>query len=375
MYPTSVMDSKCMYITTVSRSAFPLCTGISRALFYSLIWLTIFTVSTSIQAEEKPVDLTTLSIEELLEVEIDRSSISILHSHIHKQDEWMIGYRFMHMDMDGNRDGTSEVSTASVLTDFAITATAMRMESHMITLMYAPSDDLTLMAMLPHKILSMDHVTRTGIRFTTHAEGIGDLSVMGHYALFRAPLDRHLFSVQGGVRFPTGSIDERDQTPAGPNQKLPYPMQLGSGTYDLKIGATYLYLKDQWLLIAHSMGTIRLGENDNDYRLGNTLEIGSCVSYEWANWLSSTFCLNGKSWGNISGADPDLIPTLIPTADPDRRGGTRIDTLFGIELYVPGGKWKGNRFGIEFSVPIYQNLEGPQLETDWIASVGWHWIF
>ncbi len=34
--------------------------------------------------------------------------------------------------------------------------------------------------------------------------------------------------------FPTGSIDERGATPMGPNMQLPYPMQLGSGTYDLE---------------------------------------------------------------------------------------------------------------------------------------------
>jgi len=94
------------------------------------------------------------------------------------------------------------------------------------------------------------------------------------------------------------------------------------------------------------MGTIRLGENDNDYRLGNILELDGWVSYEWANWLSTSFRLN-----------------------------TRIDMLFDVELYTPSGKWRGNRLGIEFGVPIYQNLEGPQLETDWIFSVGWQWIF
>ncbi len=361
--------------TTVSLRALSRLSWMSRALIYALIGLTIPTPSSATHADNVPEDLTTLSIEELLEVEINRNAVSILRSHIHEQGEWMIGYRYMTMDMDGNRDGTTDVSTTSVLTDFVISPTAMGRQSHMINVMYAPSDDLTLMAMLPYKLLSMDHVTRTGLNFTTRAEGIGDLSVMSHYVLFRAPHDRQLFSLLGGVGLPTGSIDERDQTPAGPNQKLPYPMQLGSGTYDLKIGASFQYFKDHWFLGANSMGTIRLGENDNDYRLGNVLELGSWLSYEWANWLSTTFRLSGKSWGNISGADPDLVPTIIPTADPDRRGGTRIDMLFDVELFVPGGKWSGNRFGIEFGVPIYQNLDGPQLETDWMMTVGWQCIF
>jgi len=164
--------------TTVSLRALSRLSWMSRALIYALVGLTIPTPSSATHADNVPEDLTTLSIEELLEVEISRHAVSILHSHIHKQGEWMIGYRYMTMDMDGNRDGTTAVSTTSVLTDFAITPTAMRMQSHMVNVMYAPSDDLTMMATLPYKILSMDHVTRTGLNFTTRAEGIGDLSVM-----------------------------------------------------------------------------------------------------------------------------------------------------------------------------------------------------
>jgi Putative MetA-pathway of phenol degradation len=364
-----------MHNISVSDSAFLLWRWLSRAMFCPLIWLTILAVSTAIQAEEEAEDFTTLSIEELLEVEVNKNFVSVLTSHIHKQDDWMIGYRYMNMEMEGNRDGKSDVSTASVLADFAITPTTMRMESHMMSLMYAPSDDLTVMAMLPYKSLSMEHVTRMGANFTTRSEGIGDLTALANYVFIRAPLNRHLISVQGGMSFPTGSIDEKDDLPAGANLKLPYPMQLGSGTYDLKLGGNYQYFKGLWSLGASGLGTVRLGENDNDYRLGNILQLDSWLSYEWANWLSTTFRLDGKSWGNISGADPDLNPAMVPTADPERRGGTRIDMLIGVELFVPGGKWSGNRFGIDFGLPIYQNLEGPQLETDWMLMAGWQWVF
>ena len=361
---------------TVSSLALTLYSGINLVLFCSLMWITILLiVSTSIQAEEKPEDFTLLSIEKLLEVKTVRNAVNILHSHIHKRDDWMVGYHYMRMEMDGNRDGTADVSTASILANFPITPLSMSMQSHMFHLMYAPSDDLTVMAMLPYKILSMDHVTRAGVSFTTRAEGIGDLSVMSHYVLYRAPQNKQLFSLQAGLSFPTGSIDKRDTTPAGASQKLPYPMQLGSGTYDLKLGADFQYFKDDWLFAVNSIGTIRFGENDEDYRLGNILEIGSWATYGWSDWLSTTLHLSGKSWGNVSGADPELNPALISTADPDRRGGTRIDALIDVELVIPNGNWQNNSFGIEFGMPIYQNLEGPQLETDWIVSMGWQWVF
>ena len=55
-----------------------------------------------------------------------------------------------------------------------VTPTAMRMDMQMFHLMYAPTDDLTVMVMASHLRLSMDHLTRMGMRFTTEAAGFGD---------------------------------------------------------------------------------------------------------------------------------------------------------------------------------------------------------
>ena len=286
-----------------------------------------------------------------------------------------MGYRTMTMVMEGNRDGASRRSVDSVLADFPVAPTEMRMETHMSSLMYAFSDDLTLMAMAPFKLLTMDNMTRKGASFTTRSQGLADVKVMANQILYRLPNNRRLASLLAGLSLPTGSIDERDDTPIGPNQKLPYPMQLGSGTYDLLTGVTFLGIAEHWSWGLRGLGTIRLGENDNDYRLGNRLDFSAWGTRLWANWLSTSVRLDGQSWANIDGADPDLNPAMVPTADPDRRGGTRLDLLFGIELLAPTGRLKGNRLGIEVGAPIYQNLNGPQLETDWRISVGWQWIF
>jgi len=39
-----------------------------------------------------------------------------------------------------------------------------------------------------------------------------------------------------------------------------------------------------------------------------------------------------------------------------------------------GPKWlKGQRLAFEFGIPVYQDLDGPQLETDWIILFGWQY--
>ena len=241
--------------------------------------------------------------------------------------------------------------------------------------MYAPSDDLTLMVMLPYIRLSMDHVTRTGVRFTTKSDGIGDLQVKTLYTVYRIGYDRHRFLLNSGVSFPTGSIDEKDATPAGPDQQLPYPMQLGSGTFDLLPGISYLGQTENWGWGVDGMATIRLGENDRDYTLGNRYHLSGRLDRKVTDWLSASVKIDGQIWENIDGADPDLNPAVVPTADPDRRAGERVDLLFGISLYVSKGPFKGLRVGVEGGIPMYQSLDGPQLETDWILMAGAQYVF
>ena len=62
-------------------------------------------------------------------------------------------------------------------------------------------------------------------RFTTKAERLGDISVRALYSLLGdVRKDRHRLLFNAGLSFPTGGIDEKDDTPAGPDKKLPYPM-------------------------------------------------------------------------------------------------------------------------------------------------------
>lgn len=331
------------------------------------------------KGQQPPTEIRDLSLEELLEVDV--VSINVLGTHTHLEGEWMLAYSFMFMKMDGNRDGTNRISTSDVVDpekfDFKVAPTNMSMEMHMPMVMYAPSDDLTLMAMLPYIRLEMDHVTRTGVRFTTRSEGIGDLKVSALYTFFRRGFDRHRLVFNGEVSFPTGSIDERDflAKPAQGKKQLPYPMQLGSGTFDLHPGIAYLGQTESWGWGVEVKSTIRLGENGNDYTLGNQYQLLMRVDWKWTDWLAPFVQVDGRTWGNIDGADPALDPTLVPTADPNRRGGERVDLLFGFTLYQPKGTFKGHRLAVQGGLPLYQSLDGPQLETDWQFRVGWLWVF
>ena len=301
--------------------------------------------------------------------------IGVMGDHTHNAGEFMFSYRYKFMDMNDNRIGTNKVSNQKVLEDFMVTPTDMTMQMHMFSLMFAPTDHITLMGKVPYFKKSMNHLTRMGTRFKTESDGIGDIKFTGLIKVY----DNHWQRVHlnAGMSFPTGSIDEKDRTPMGPKQQLPYPMQLGSGTFDLLPGITYLGEYNYLSWGSQVSGTIRLGENDRDYTLGDALDITAWGAYDWYNWISTSARFDWQFWGNIDGADPALNPAVVPTADPNLRGGNRLDLLFGLNFYVPEGPRfiKGQRLAIEMGFPIYQDLDGPQLETDFVLTAEWQYSF
>ncbi len=163
----------------------------------------------------------------------------------HKAGEWMLSYRFMHMQMAGNRQGDQDVANSEVLENFIVTLTRMDMNMHMFGGMYAVNDALTIMVMLPYIELSMIHPGRMGSRFTTTSAGPGDVSFSGLLAIHSS--EQHRLHVNIGFSAPTGAIDERDNTPPG-NVILPYPMQTGAGSYSLLPGITYKRPARRWVV-------------------------------------------------------------------------------------------------------------------------------
>ena len=304
----------------------------------------------------------------------------------------MLSYRFMHMEMEGNQDGTDDVSPEEIVSgasnpnappaNLRVVPTRMTMQMHMFGAMVAPSDDITLMAMLSYRENEMDHVTFQGAsgtnrlgEFTTRSSGIGDTRLMG---LFRLHTDavHHLHWI-GGVSLPTGSITESDDvlSPMNtrPTLRLPYPMQLGSGTVDLLGGISYLANKGPWGWGAQYRATIRTGENDEGYTFGDVHRLTAWVSRRWWSSLSGSLRLEWRRRDNVTGRDP-LIAAPVQTADPDRQGGEWLELSAGVN-WAGRGAWAGHRLALEVGAPLRQDLEGPQLEIDHVATVGYQYSF
>ncbi len=309
--------------------------------------------------------------------------LGVMGDHTHGAGEFMISYRYMYMNMDGNRDGTDRLSTDQVVDpngqNFVVSPVNMPMGMHMFGMMYAPTNKLTLMAMVPITSLEMDHVTRAGGAFATSSSGLGDIKLSGLYKL--GSFSNGSVHLNAGVSLPTGSIEAADVTPASaPNEaQLPYPMQLGSGTVDLMPGITYLGKSPDWSWGAQLRGVLRLGENDQDYTLGNRMLFTTWGARKLTRSVSVSARIEANSWGDIDGASDAFAGAvnmrMVPTVFPELRAGTRIDAGLGINTYLVKGALSGLRLAVEGLVPVAQNLDGPQLETDWQIVAGLQYAF
>ena len=303
--------------------------------------------------------------------------IGVMGDHLHAQGEWMTGYRFMSMFMRGNRMGSSGLSPAQVRArGYMVVPTSMDMLMHMFGAMFAPTDWVTLTLMVPVLHTNMEHqagMPLGAVRFSTEAAGLGDIVMAGLIRLVDA--ENHRLHLNAGVMLPSGAIHVRDDTPMMANARLPYPMRLGSGAFGVQPGLTYLGQVDSVSWGAQVLTVLPLYKNEDGYRSSFEGVATAWGAIRWLDWLSTSIRISGTVRTNLEGADSDLNPALVPTADPDRRGLRRLDALLGVNFYLPYGDLRGHRLALEAGLPFFQDVDGPQLETDFVMTAGWQWAF
>lgn len=327
--------------------------------------------------------------------------ISLMNDHTHQAGGWMLSYRVMQMEMDGMRHGTDRVSSNDVFGSdggYTVTPKDMQMTMQMLGAMYAPNDKLTLMLMANYLDIQMDHrinpsMTGNMLRmanggkhsFDTETSGISDTNISALYKFYDHQNRRAHLGL--GLSLPTGSIDEKDRIPVmgvgQVNSVLPAAMQHGSGTYDLLPSLTYREQFEQWSYGMQASGVIRLeDENDEDYRLGHKFDLTAWASTNLVEWISIVNGLSYNYTGKMDGDQKHINqgPTMagintVTTAYEDNYGGEQIDYLLGVSLLGTSATLKGHSLGIDIRLPLWQDLNGDQLETDWTLTVGWHKAF
>ena len=316
--------------------------------------------------------------------------IGVMGDHTHGAREMMVSLRTMYMPMEGSRVGTASVTDATIVSpageNFLVTPSRMTMRMDMLGLMVAPNRTLTLMAMVPFLTNEMDHTSRMSIAmdpdavaFSTESSGIGDVSLAGLILLAEPGRSRVHAGI--GASLPTGSIDATGVTPMSGEQQaqLPYPMQLGAGVVQIQPSLTYLGQSDRFGWGAQARGSFPIGTNDRGWAPGLRTGLTGWSSVVVSDGVSLSARVDGTVWGDVDGEDAAyamaVAGRVVPTVFPELRNGERMDVSVGLNAVVPSGALAGLRGAVEVAAPLYQRLDGPQLETDLVVTVGAQYAF
>jgi len=309
--------------------------------------------------------------------------------HLHKSGEFMVSYRRMTMSMEGHRMGTDRLTSHHVfMQGYSAAATNMDMDMDMFGFMYAPSDNVTLMLMAnhldmemtmemnPHSGIDHGHMEMdTGMEMGHSAHmnhstsGWGDVSLT---ALLRGwERGSHKMHWNLGLSAPTGSVSEMMHM-----QFQPYGMQLGSGTWDAKVGATYSGSNDRYGWGAQALGTVRLeSAGDSGFSRADAMEASI-----WGNWLANSklslsgrlkYSAEGARDGHYNGPHPHSAPNHF-TAN---YGGDILEALLGLNYLFTDGTLKGHRLALEYGKPIYQQLNGVGMNRKDTVTLGWQYAW
>ena len=298
----------------------------------------------------------------------------ITTDHIHKKHEWMVSYTFMSQTYGGNMAGDSKVTDNALFKTYSAAPGTMQMDMHMFMLMYGLTDRLTLMAMAGFGTCIMNMNMDPGMpmpgmnmpmgtmQMQMNSAGMTDTRVSALYNFSKRSYHRFIGSL--GISIPTGTVEGTGTTMLGDNTRMPYGMQMGSGSFEVLPELTYVHNYMKYSYGGTVGGDIRMNYNPAGYKLGNYYHLGVWASRKVASFISVSLRADAAHMGTISGSDATQLPLVEAKSDPtvfaSNSGGTVVGTYIGANFQLSKPTWSKFRLLAEYGVPVYQNLDGIQ---------------
>lgn len=296
----------------------------------------------------------------------DPTPAGVMISHTHAKNEWMLSYRYMNMVMSGVNGGDKSITNSEILSGYAASPIEMRMNMHMLMLMYGITDRLTAMSMFHYNTAWMKMSMKMGSTYHAHnmnMAAMSDVKLSAIYAVVKQHNSQLLLCA--GSSIPVGSIEMKGESGSMmyPGKRYPYSMQAGSGTFDVLPSISYLAQHQNIYYSVQTFATLRTGINRAGYRLGNEYGLMGWLAYRWLPFLSSSLRLEGTLINGITGEDPTLDPTMEIAANKANYGGKRLNTYIGSVLKPAEGRFKTSKLSFEFGMPLYQYYKGYQMNS------------
>jgi len=273
---------------------------------------------------------------------------------------WRFDLRYDFFEQDQLREGTHEVSRSEL--EFPNEREVQRYtinRNAMFSLDYSPNKDWGVSVALPWFDRAHATIAEGDTEVSTsHDRGIGDLRVLGRYSGFDA---QRSTGVLFGLKLPTGNSN--DVFESGPQQGaiVDRGLQLGTGTTDIVAGVYHFgAFAPDWGYFAQALAQHALDSHDG-FRPGDGLNMNFGVRYTASSTWVPQLQINMRAEKRERGVN----------ADTENSGATLV-------YLSPGITWNPTRRLSLFAfvqAPIYQRVDGLQLEAMQFASLGLHYHF
>lgn len=305
----------------------------------------------------------------------------VMADHAHKQGEWMFGYRYMKQEFTQLYKGSHKISS-SMLSDagFSMAPIGMTMDMHMLEVMYALNDTVTLMLMpqymsmdMTMEMLSSDGGHHMNGHSSMHMDNMDDMhSIHQHSTSALADTQisalvklyqsgDHQILTNLGLSIPTGEVDNKNAS----GQFTHYGMQIGSGTYDFVPSITYTGSQAALSWGTQLSANIKLeDENKSGFKFGDKYSLSAWLSYQIITPISLSTRITYQTQNSISGHYNAAHSHSSPSDIQANYGGQFTDLGLGINYAQQSGLFKGVRLGIEWQTRLLQNYNGYQLGLD-----------
>jgi len=194
-----------------------------------------------------------------------------------------------------------------------------------------------------------DEATGESEILTFDPDGLTDLWLTGKYRFYRGPIGQ--FAVFGGVKFPTGKFDVENSE----GERVEPSATAGSGSYDGMGGLAYSrFLTSRLTLDVSGQYTFRT--EAEEFRLGDRIDAGLAFAYRLVEDI--------QQFPQVSFFGEANLRHLFKSEED----GERDPNTGGTALFLtPGVRAAFNphaAFTISAPIPVWQDLNGTQLETD-----------
>lgn len=342
----------------------------SRRVFIGVLSITgALIIPIGASAQTTPTELAGFSLEDLLNIDLAEGSDQKSTS------RWEIGYSYYKGNFGGYKNGSTDLTFDDVLfspgeirtsKNYPVVPTFISQEVHGLSVAYEISDNNSIRVTVPYVSQATEHISSVpGFKeFVLKTDGVGDIAV--NYLHTKKLDSTSSLQASAGLRIPTGSINEVGDTPrngSGTDERLPYTMQLGSGTLDFSVAATYSKNLNHVSFGANANTVIRTGTNDNGYRIGNSVSTSVFSKYaRWAHFQPGVR-LTYRKIQPIHGQDTSLqVPSAFkyPASITDSSNYGGDSATLSVNAKICPSYNCNTSFSVEFSEPVYQNLNGIQ---------------